>query len=167
MKNDAVNLSKNEMLMVMHDQEKEISELKAEVESLREQLKNYDIKIEKIGSLAGAAAQINDLFTAAQATADMFSVNVKMRSERAEKALIEAETKARQIVDEAERTARKMLNEADIEVEAKWRVIELRLEEMYASRQGLQQLVESGILGNVGTPVKKKPKPEKKPGSDW
>lgn len=166
MKNEAVNLSKNEMLMIMHDQEREISELKAEVSLLQDELKNYDIKIENIGSLAGAAAEISELFNAVQATADMFSVNVKLRSERAEKMLVEAETKAKQIVDQAERTARKILNDADIEVEAKWRVIELRLEEMYASHQGLQQLVETGILGNLTAPAKKKPRTIKDPADE-
>ena len=158
MKNEAINLSKNEMLMIMHDQEREISELKEEVASLREQLENYDIKIEKIGSLAGAAAEITDLFTTVQKTADVFSANVRLRSEKAEAALSAAEIKAKQIVSDAERTAKKMLSDADIEVEAKWRVIELRLEDMYASRQGLQQLVESGLLGSEKPAKKKKPK---------
>ena len=34
-KNDALNLSKNEMIMVMHDQEQEIEKLKARSEERR------------------------------------------------------------------------------------------------------------------------------------
>ena len=72
MRNDSINLSKNEMIMVMHDQEQEIEKLKAQVSELQAKLDNYEIKISNVGSLAEASAQINDLFVAAQATVDTY-----------------------------------------------------------------------------------------------
>ena len=59
MRNESMNLSKNEMMMVMHDQEQEIEKLKAEVAELREKLEDYEIKVSESGSLAEASAKIS------------------------------------------------------------------------------------------------------------
>ena len=160
MKNEAVNLSKNEMLMIMHDQEKEIMQLKAEVKSLREQLESRELKQSKLGDLASASLEITGLLKTAQATAETFAGNMRMRSEKAEAYLKEAKEKAKQIVEDAEATHDRRIAETDAEIEEKWKVIEARLAEMYESRQGLQQLVESGILGQ--TKPTEKPQPAEK-----
>lgn len=146
MRNDSINLSKNEMIMVMHDQEQEIEKLKAQVSELQAKLDNYVIKISNVGSLAEASAQINDLFVAAQATVDTYIENVKKQEARSEEALAEVERQSNEIIAEAEAVAQKRLEAADAEIEEKWAVIESRLLVMYDSHKGLKELVESGIF---------------------
>ena len=146
MRNDSINLSKNEMIMVMHDQEQEIEKLKAQVSELQAKLDNYEIKISNVGSLAEASAQINDLFVAAQATVDTYIENVKKQEARSEEALAEVERQSNEIIAEAEAVAQKRLKAADAEIEEKWAVIESRLLVMYESHKGLKELVESGIF---------------------
>ncbi len=146
MRNDSINLSKNEMIMVMHDQEQEIEKLKAQVSELQAKLDNYEIKISNAGSLAEASAQINDLFVAAQATVDTYIENVKKQEARSEEALAEVERQSNEIIAEAEAVAQKRLEAADAEIEEKWAVIESRLLVMYDSHKGLKELVESGIF---------------------
>lgn len=146
MRNDSINLSKNEMIMVMHDQEQEIEKLKAQVSELQAKLDNYEIKISNVGSLAEASAQINDLFVAAQATVDTYIENVKKQEARSEEALAEVERQSNEIIAEAEAVAQKRLEAADAEIEEKWAVIEIRLLVMYESHKGLKELVESGIF---------------------
>ena len=146
MRNDSINLSKNEMIMVMHDQEQEIEKLKAQVSELQAKLDNYEIKISNVGSLAEASAQINDLFVAAQATVDTYIENVKKQEARSEEALAEVERQSNEIIAEAEAVAQKRLEAADAEIEEKWAVIESRLLVMYESHKGLKELVESGIF---------------------
>lgn len=146
MRNDSINLSKNEMIMVMHDQEQEIEKLKAQVSELQAKLDNYEIKISNVGSLAEASAQINDLFVAAQATVDTYIENVKKQEARCEEALAEVERQSNEIIAEAEAVAQKRLEAADAEIEEKWAVIESRLLVMYDSHKGLKELVESGIF---------------------
>ena len=146
MRNDSINLSKNEMIMVMHDQEQEIEKLKAQVSELQAKLDNYEIKISNVGSLAEASAQINDLFVAAQATVDTYIENVKKQEARSEEALAEGERQSNEIIAEAEAVAQKRLEAADAEIEEKWAVIESRLLVMYESHKGLKELVESGIF---------------------
>lgn len=146
MKNDSMNLSKNEMIMVMHDQEQEIERLKDKVAELQGTIDNYEIKISETGTLAEASAQINNLFEAAQATVETYIANIKKRDEKSEQILADVQKQADEIISEAETVAQKRLAAADVEIDEKWAVIESRLLVMYESHKGLQELVESGIF---------------------
>lgn len=72
MRNESMNLSKNEMMMVMHDQEQEIEKLKSQVAELQAKLDGYEIKVSESGNLAEAAAKVSGLFEAAQRTVDTY-----------------------------------------------------------------------------------------------
>lgn len=146
MRNESMNLSKNEMMMVMHDQEQEIEKLKSQVEELQAKLDGYEIKVSESGSLADAAAKVSGLFEAAQLTVDTYLENMKKRDEEAEAVFADVQKQADQIIAEAEEVAGKRLAAADAEIEEKWAVIESRLLVMYESHKGLQELVESGIF---------------------
>ena len=146
MRNESMNLSKNEMMMVMHDQEQEIEKLKSQVEELQAKLDGYEIKVSESGSLAEAAAKVSGLFEAAQLTVDTYLENMKKRDEESEAVFADVPKQADQIIAEAEEVAGKRLAAADAEIEEKWAVIESRLLVMYESHKGLQELVESGIF---------------------
>ena len=146
MRNESMNLSKNEMMMVMHDQEQEIEKLKSQVEELQAKLDGYEIKVSESGSLADAAAKVSGLFEAAQLTVDTYLENMKKRDEESEAVFADVQKQADQIIAEAEEVASKRLAAADAEIEEKWAVIESRLLVMYESHKGLQELVESGIF---------------------
>ena len=151
MRNESMNLSKNEMIMVMHDQEQEIEKLKSQVYELQAKLNEYEIKVSESGSLAEAAAKVSGLFEAAQLTVDTYLENMKRRDEEAEAAFADVQKQADQILAEAEAVANKRRAAAEAEIEEKWAVIESRLLVMYESHKGLQELVESGIFS---VPVK-------------
>ena len=146
MRNESMNLSKNEMMMVMHDQEQEIEKLKSQVAELQAKLDGYEIKVSESGNLAEAAAKVSGLFEAAQRTVDTYLENMKKRDERAEAAFSDVQKQAEQIISEAEDVASKRPAAADAEIEEKWAVIESRLLVMYESHKGLKELVESGIF---------------------
>lgn len=146
MKNDSMNLSKNEMMMVMHDQEQEIERLKAKVAELQATINNYEIKVEESGTLAEASAQINNLFEAAQATVETYIENMRKREEKSEALLSDVQKQAESIISDAEDVAQKRLAAADVEIDEKWAVIESRLLVLYESHKGLKELVESGIF---------------------
>lgn len=146
MKIDSMNLSKNEMMMVMHDQEQEIERLKAKVAELQATINNYEIKVEESGTLAEASAQINNLFEAAQATVETYIENMRKREEKSEALLSDVQKQAESIISDAEDVAQKRLAAADVEIDEKWAVIESRLLVLYESHKGLKELVESGIF---------------------
>lgn len=146
MKIDSMNLSKNEMMMVMHDQEQEIERLKAKVAELQATINNYEIKVEESGTLAEASAQINNLFEVAQATVETYIENMRKREEKSEALLADVQRQAESIISDAEDVAQKRLAAADVEIDEKWAVIESRLLVLYESHKGLKELVESGIF---------------------
>ena len=146
MRNESINVSNNEMMMVMLDQEQEIEKLKSQVAELQAKLDGYEIKVSESGNLAEAAAKVSGLFEAAQRTVDTYLENMKRRDERAEAAFSDVQKQAEQIISEAEDVASKRLAAADAEIEEKWAVIESRLLVMYESHKGLKELVESGIF---------------------
>ncbi len=146
MKIDSMNLSKNEMMMVMHDQEQEIERLKAKVAELQATINNYEIKVEESGTLAEASAQINNLFEVAQATVETYIENMRKREEKSEALLSDVQKQAEGIISDAEDVAQKRLAAADVEIDEKWAVIESRLLVLYESHKGLKELVESGIF---------------------
>lgn len=146
MRNESMNLSKNEMMMVMHDQEQEIERLKAKVAELQGTIDNYEIKISETGTLAEASAQINNLFEAAQATVQTYIGNMRKREEKSEQLLADVQKQAEGIISDAEDVAQKRLAAADVEIDEKWAVIESRLLVLYESHKGLKELVESGIF---------------------
>ena len=125
MKNDSMNLSKNEMMMVMHDQEQEIERLKAKVAELQATLDNYEIKINETGTLADASAQISNLFEAAQATVETYVGNIKKRSQKSEEILADVQKQADGIISEAEAVAQKRLAAADVEIDEKLSLIHI------------------------------------------
>lgn len=146
MRNESMNLSKNEMMMVMHDQEQEIERLKAKVAELQATINNYEIKVEESGTLAEASAQINNLFEVAQATVETYIENMRKREEKSEALLADVQKQAEGIISDAEDVAQKRLAAADVEIDEKWAVIESRLLVLYESHKGLKELVESGIF---------------------
>lgn len=140
-RNDAFNLTKNEMIMVMHDQEQEIESLKAQVAELQKKLDNYNIKVEEAGNLADAAAKISGVFEAAQVAAELYMSSMKIRSDRSETILGEVEKQADEIISEAEEVAKQRIAAADLEVERKWSMIESRMLALYESHQGLREIM--------------------------
>lgn len=141
-RNDVLNLTKNEMIMVMHDQEQEIESLRAQVADLQSKLDNYIVKTEKVGNLADAAAQISGLFDAAQVAVEIYMSSIKMRSDRSEAILAEVEKQADKIISEAEEVAKKRIAAADLEVEQKWNSIETRMLALYESHNGLKEIMD-------------------------
>ena len=110
MRNEPVSFSRNEMVMVMHDQELEIERLRAKVEELQARLDDYEVKFKDAGSLADAAIQISGLFEAAQNAANIYLDNIKRKSAKTDAILADVERQADAILTDAEKIAEKRLH---------------------------------------------------------
>ena len=76
-KNNWHNLGKTDMLTLLYEQEKQIQELKEEVENLKNQLEDRTIKMKEAGSIAEASLKINKIFEVAQQAADEYLKSIK------------------------------------------------------------------------------------------
>lgn len=69
-------MKRAELLEVMVNQSKEIEILKEKLKQAEEKLNEREIQIEKAGSIAEAALQLNHIFEDAQKAADQYLENV-------------------------------------------------------------------------------------------
>lgn len=70
-------LSRTELLEMLLDVTRENDTLRAENQSLREQLEDKRIRLSESGSIAEAALKLNGIFEAAQKAADQYVDSVK------------------------------------------------------------------------------------------
>lgn len=126
-------LSRVELLALLLDEVQKNEEITAKVSDLESRLASKELKIEKAGSIAEAALQLNGIFEAAEASVQQYMENIqklsgkqeiicqKMKEEaqtEAETMVSEAKIEADIMVAEAERKTATMLSEAKKEAES-------------------------------------------------
>lgn len=74
---DLRRLSRAELLEMLLEQSKVVKRLEIENQNLLEQLEDRQIKIDRAGSIAEAALQLNKVFETAQRAADQYLENVQ------------------------------------------------------------------------------------------
>jgi phosphoribosyl-dephospho-CoA transferase len=78
------HLSRTELLEMLLDEEKRIAQLEQELARTREALAQRTIQIENSGSIAEAALKLNGIFEAAQAAADQYLENIRLKDHEQE-----------------------------------------------------------------------------------
>lgn len=79
-------LKRSELLEIMLEQSKEITRLKQQLMLVEKQLKNRELAIKEVGSIAEAALSLSRIFEEAQEAADLYLENVeRICRQRAEK----------------------------------------------------------------------------------
>ena len=77
-------LNRRDLLEVLLDLSKENDQLRKEVEELQKKIEDRSIEIEKCGSMAEAALQLNGVFQATQSACEQYIENVKLRCQEME-----------------------------------------------------------------------------------
>lgn len=102
-------LRRADLLEMLLDLSKENELLRTQLDRANKQLANQTIAIEKAGSLAEAALQLNGVFEAAQAACDQYVFNLQQRMEQQDQicAQMELETKKKcqRMIEEAQKQA--------------------------------------------------------------
>lgn len=76
MTNNLRKLSRRQLLELMLEQSRRIDTLEKELAEARQQLENRKLELDKAGSIAEAALQLNGIFEAAQRAADQYLFSV-------------------------------------------------------------------------------------------
>jgi len=71
-------LSRAELLEMLLEQTRKVEALEAELEQKNKELENKRLIMEKAGSLAEAALELNGVFEAAQKAADQYLYNIEL-----------------------------------------------------------------------------------------
>lgn len=138
-------LKRADLLEILVEQGKEIEKLHAEIDTLQKKLNDRTICIDKAGTIAEAAFQLNGIFEAAHAASAQYLENIQHLSERQEKICAKMEQESREKCENMEReTTEKceaMLAEAQKGVDERWLEISQRLEAFYDAHRGLRELL--------------------------
>lgn len=151
-------LSRKDLLEMLIEQSEELEATKAKLKIAVSELEDRDISIDKAGSIAEAALQLNGIFDAAELAAKQYLDNIKKLSERQErvcqrleKESLEvankriAETKEKCAVLEAETKAKctEIIAQSKIEAKKYWDEVSVKLEEFYEEHVGLKEMLEN------------------------
>ena len=100
---DLKKLNRYQLLELLVIQTRRADQLQEELDALRTQLEEQNIRLSKLGSIAEASLHVAGVFEAAQKAADLY--------------LDAAKLQAQTIEDEAKKTAQSILRQAEIERE--------------------------------------------------
>ncbi len=138
-------LKRADLLEILVEQGKEIERLQKENEILQKQLNNRTICIDKAGTIAEAAFQLNGIFEAAHAASAQYLENIQHLSARQEKVCAEMEQKSKEKCETMERETaercKSLLEEAQKRVDERWQELSGRLEAFYDEHKGLRELM--------------------------
>jgi len=116
-------LKRPELLEIMLNLQNELDKEREENEALRARLSEKNIAIEKSGSIAEAALEINGVFDAAQKAADVYLENVKkMHAEEEthhQQVMAKSNAEAEALLTQAKREAETLRTKTDIECRTK------------------------------------------------
>ena len=106
-------LRRNDLLELLLDQAKEIRRLQTELDEANQKLADRRIRLDKAGSIAEAALQINEVFQAAQDACDQYMFNIMELSQRHEAICARMEL-------ETQQKCEKMLADTQQRADAYW-----------------------------------------------
>ena len=151
-------LSRGELLEMLIQQSKELERLRKQLDAAQTALQNREITINKAGSIAEAALQLNGVFTAAQDACQQYMENICHLSQNQERICAqrdaESQAEAKRIVEEARKESEalehetrmmcaEMVTKAKAESQAYWDEVSRRLVAFSTEHAELQQLLSA------------------------
>ncbi|HFU3975329.1 TPA: hypothetical protein ACGO2J_000287 [Streptococcus suis] len=153
-------LSRAELLEILIGQIKEKESLQTQLDDALMELRQRQLKIDKAGSIAEAALQVNAVFEAAQNAGAQYLENIERLSkeqqsicnglmEDCEKKTVriyaETQQKCRMMETDAQEKCDKMIADAKQQSQEYWNVVSQKLEDLYGAHQGLRELLAPDI----------------------
>ena len=101
------SLNRRELVDIIYQMKKNEQDLQAEIEALNEQLQDKRMRLTAAGSIADAAVSVTDVFSTAQATADLYLNEIECMKKEMENAYAKrtqaVEAKVQEIIEDGEK----------------------------------------------------------------
>lgn len=108
-------MKRSELIEIIYALQQNELSIRKEMAEMQQKLDEKVIAIEESGSIAEAAAKVNQLFEYAQATADQYNISVKAAADQYSVSVrAAAELKAKMIIEEAEKKAEEILAKVQV-----------------------------------------------------
>lgn len=128
-------LGRAELLELLLEQLKENEALRTQLEEAQTQLSERKIGLEKAGSIAEAALQLNGVFEAAQAACTQYIENIEQLSSQQEQICAEMERETRKKCD-------RMVADAERQSQAYWNDVSRKIRELTKSYAELRSILQ-------------------------
>ena len=122
-------LSRADLIAMMLELEKENQQLREDLEAAQKNLESRRISIDKAGSLADAALQLNGVFEAAEDACSQYTRNLQERSRRIQEYCTRMERQTQE-------KCQKMLEQTQREADAYWEFVRKKARELYITNAG-------------------------------
>ena len=100
--NDMKKLSRRELVDIIYQMKKQEQEMQEEIASLQKSLEDKRIRLSAVGSVAEVAADITQVFSAAQKTADLYLYEIECMK-------ADTENKCAEMLEDAKKKAKDIL----------------------------------------------------------
>lgn len=156
-------LSRAELLEMLISQTQEVERLQLLLEDVQRQLDDRRILLNKAGSIADACIQINGVFEAAQAAAEEYLVNIRLRSQcqeeiadhiesnaktKAESMIAEAEARCKALEAETVEKCDAMVQKAKTESDAYWKNVSAKVDAYLKQHAELRNMLYLELISN-------------------
>lgn len=142
MNNDLKKLSRRELVDVIYQMKKNEDELLEQIASLEASLEEKRIRLSSAGSIAEAAVDITNVFSAAQTTADLYLQEIQVMKEDAEK-------ECKRMIEDAKIKVEKILSSGNKQKDyldahyrndyKKWRQLQAEIKSLEEKKQRLSE----------------------------
>ena len=136
------HLTREDLLDIIYELQRRTQQVEQENETIRKQLADRTVKLEKAGSIAEAALALNGVFEAAQAAADQYLAQVHAANEQsqqlADRIVEDAQRKATSIVQQAQQEADRIRAMTDEGTQQKWAELQEKTDTMLQSYEALR-----------------------------
>lgn len=138
-------LNRAELLEMLVATMKETKRLEESVAALQQQLNDKRIAVDKSGSIAEAALQLNGVFRAAQAAADQYLENIRQKERINRNIEADAQAKAARIIAEAKTKAARIEAQAKESANNYWSEAIKMVEGFHYNNQNLKEILDADI----------------------
>ena len=140
------HLTREDLLDIIYELQRRTQQVEQENETIRKQLADRTVKLEKAGSIAEAALALNGVFEAAQAAADQYLAQVHAANEQsqqlADRIVADAQRKATAIVQQAQQEADRIRAMTDEGTQQKGAELQEKTDTLLQSYEALRRALQ-------------------------
>ena len=133
---DLRKLNRTDLLELLLQQSREMEQLQEELEEARYQLSQREIVMNRAGSIAEAALQLNGVFAAAEEACAQYMESIQTLSQRQEQV-------CQQMERETQAKCDKMIADAKYQSEVYWDIVNKKVDQLLDSQRGLRDLLQN------------------------
>lgn len=133
-------LSRTDLLRMLIAQSKQLNDLQEKYDQAQQQLSQRALVMERSGSIAEAALQLNGVFEAAQEACRQYTDSIALYTQQCERMEEDSRRKAQEILDDAQKRSAEMLRDAQVRTQKYWDDLLVKAGDYLANQEELQRL---------------------------